>query len=208
MPEQRHFPHFVTSCLDGAAEVFIVHLLYPEPLNSNCVSVKVRRSSPIWSLDGYTLSLHERTDSPNKCWQVVHHPDIQNNNGRIVFSRQLERACLSCQHQRSLTPNKCDIIWIISFFRRSYSVFEFLGKAGAKVNLIFLHRWMQRCRSTMRGLFLLSAAMLCDVICALSDVPVREKQREHLSAPLGRGHQDWLSEFSIIAAFLPDERCF
>lgn len=50
MPEQRHFPHFVTSCLDGAAEVFIVHLLYPEPLNSVCVSVKVRRLSPIWWL--------------------------------------------------------------------------------------------------------------------------------------------------------------
>lgn len=50
MPEQRPFPHFVTSCLDGAAEVFIVHLLYPEPLNSVCVSVKVRRSSPIWWL--------------------------------------------------------------------------------------------------------------------------------------------------------------
>lgn len=62
MPEQRHFPHFVTGCLDGAAEVFIVHL-YPEPLNSVSVYVKVRRSSPIWwlveplwSLDGYTRS--------------------------------------------------------------------------------------------------------------------------------------------------------
>lgn len=88
-PEQRHFPHFVTSCLGGAAEVFMVHLLYPEPLNSVCVSVKVRRSSPIqWliellrSLDGYAASLKGRILQTNGIviQQIGREPDTQNNN--------------------------------------------------------------------------------------------------------------------------------
>lgn len=55
IPEQRHFPHFVTSYLDGAAELFIVHLLYGEPLNSVCISVKVTRPGGV--LSGYSSSL-------------------------------------------------------------------------------------------------------------------------------------------------------
>lgn len=54
MPEQRHFPHFVTSYLDGTGEVFIFGALVVSralrPLNNVCISLKVGRSSRVQSV--------------------------------------------------------------------------------------------------------------------------------------------------------------